>query len=103
DGVPIENSYQCFHHPDAVVAELRVICECRKPNPQSLRDAEKEFSLDLAASWMVGDQDSDLGAGKAAGCRVALIEHPHSKHKRGAIEPDVVVSDLGELAGRLLA
>ncbi len=100
--VPIARSYLCFHHPDAIVAELRVSCECRKPGTRSLRDAALEFELDLNASWMVGDQDSDLACGRAAGCRVALIENPHSANKRGEIEPDLRVRDLSDLADRVL-
>ncbi len=92
--VPITKSYLCFHQ-----AEDR--CECRKPSPHFLREAAREFDVDLAQSWMVGDQDSDLACGRAAGCRVALIEHRGSEHKRGRIEPDLRVRDLAELASAL--
>ncbi len=100
--LPITRGYVCFHHPNAVVEELRVVCQCRKPGAQSLRDAARDFDLDLASSWLVGDQDSDLKAGRAAGCHVALIEHPRSAHKRGGGEGDVKVASLGELAEVLL-
>jgi D-glycero-D-manno-heptose 1,7-bisphosphate phosphatase len=102
-GVPITRSYVCFHHPDAIVPELRIACDCRKPGTQSLRDAARDFDVDLASSWMVGDQDTDLACGRNAGCRVALIDNPHSAHKRGGIEPDVRVGGLGELAALVLA
>jgi D-glycero-D-manno-heptose 1,7-bisphosphate phosphatase len=101
-GVEVAASYLCFHHPDALVEELRVQCECRKPRAQSLIDAARELSIDLERSWMVGDQDSDLAAGRAAGCKVALIEHPRSAHKRGKVVPDLVVRDLEELATSLI-
>ncbi len=101
-GVPIAASYLCFHHPDAIVEELRVSCGCRKPGAQSLRNAARDLDIDLAQSWMVGDQDSDLAAGRAAGCRVALIEHPRSGHKRGKIEPDVRVGGVAELVSLLV-
>jgi len=100
--VPIARSYLCFHHPQSIVPELRVACDCRKPRAQSLLDAAREFDLDLGHSWMVGDQDSDLACGRAAGCSVALIENERSANKRGAIEPDLRVRDLAELAERLL-
>jgi D-glycero-D-manno-heptose 1,7-bisphosphate phosphatase len=93
-GVDIARSYLCFHQADDR-------CECRKPSPYFLREAARDFDLDLAQSWMVGDQDSDLACGRAAGCRVALIEHPRSAHKRGTIEPDLTVANLSELADRL--
>lgn len=101
-GVLVTASYICFHHPEATVDAMRVACECRKPGAKSLRDAAEAFDVDLERSWMVGDQDSDLGAGRAAGCRVALIEHPGSAHKRGKVEPDARVGHLGELAASLL-
>ena len=100
-GVPITRSYVCYHHPEAIVPELRIACECRKPGAQSLRDAARDFDLDLRASWMVGDQDSDLLCGRNAGCRVALLENPRTADKRGTIEPDLRISDLTELAERV--
>jgi len=93
-GVPIAKSYQCFHQ-----ASDR--CVCRKPSPHFLLEAAREFGVDLAQSWMVGDQDSDLLCGRNAGTRVALIEHRGSEHKRGNVEPDLRVRDLGELVGVL--
>ena len=94
-GVPVTRSYQCFHHP----ADR---CECRKPSPFFLREAARDYGIDLAQSWMVGDQDSDLACGRAAGCKVALIEHHGSEHKRGTIDPDLRVNDLAGLANVIL-
>ena len=93
--VPVANSYICFHQ-----AEDR--CVCRKPSPHFLQEAAREFGVDLEASWMVGDQDSDLLCGRAAGCRVALIEHRGSAHKRGKVEPDLRVNNLADLADALV-
>ena len=95
-GVPIARSYQCFHQASDQ-------CGCRKPSPFFLHEAAREFDVDLWRSWMVGDQDSDLACGRAAGCKVALLEHPRSAHKRGTIEPDVVVRDLAELVDVILS
>lgn len=100
-GLPIAKSYLCFHHPDAIDETMRA-CECRKPGTKSLRDAAREFGVDLAGSWMVGDQDSDLLAGRAAGCRVALVENPHSAHKRGKVEPDLRVTGLADFIARVV-
>ncbi|HEX7833423.1 MAG TPA: HAD-IIIA family hydrolase [Thermoanaerobaculia bacterium] len=93
--VPVTQSYICFHRSEDA-------CECRKPKPYFLLEAAREFGVDLAQSWMVGDQDSDLRCGRAAGCKVALIEHRGSEHKRGEVEPDLRVADLGALAVALL-
>ena len=101
-GVPIEKSAICFHHPEAVVDELRVACECRKPGSRSVVDAARELDIDLSSSWMVGDQDSDLLCGRAAGCRVALIETPQTRDKRGAVVPDLRCRDLADFVSRVV-
>ncbi|MDP9190263.1 MAG: HAD-IIIA family hydrolase [Acidobacteriota bacterium] len=97
-GVAVTQSYICLHHPEAIVPELRIACECRKPGAQSLRDAARDFNVDLSKSWMIGDQDSDLLCGRAAGCRVALIENERSANKRGEVEPDLRVPSLAKFA-----
>ena len=101
-GAPIAKSGLCLHHPEAVVPAMRVACDCRKPGARFLREAAGELDIDLASSWMVGDQDSDLGAGRAAGCRVALIETPESANKRGRIEPDLRCRDLPDFIERVV-
>ena len=35
--------------------------------------AATDFNIDLANSWMIGDSESDIKAGKAANCKTALI------------------------------
>lgn len=101
-GAPIDASRLCFHHPLGVVPELTGPCRCRKPEPGMLLDLAREFDLDLAASWMIGDTDTDVQAGMAAGCRTVLIEHAHSGHKRnGAAVPDLTAVDLLDASERL--
>jgi D-glycero-D-manno-heptose 1,7-bisphosphate phosphatase len=48
-------------------------CDCRKPVPGLLVEAAEEFRIDLAESWMIGDSESDVLAGSAAGCRTGRI------------------------------
>ncbi|MBR4443718.1 MAG: HAD-IIIA family hydrolase [Clostridia bacterium] len=77
EGAFIDALYFCPHHPDGGFAgerpEYKIACECRKPKPGMLLRAAKELNIDLAASWMAGDGKNDIGAGKNAGCRTALI------------------------------
>lgn len=64
--------YYCPHHPDSgfpgEVRELKRPCSCRKPNPGMLLKAAEEWNIDLSRSWMIGDRECDLIAGKRAGC-----------------------------------
>ena len=56
-------------------------CECRKPAPGMLKAMAAKHGLDLAASWMVGDAETDIEAGRRAGCRTILVngDEPLSK------------------------
>lgn len=104
EGVRLDAWRLCPHHPDGVVAELAGPCACRKPGPGMLLDAAKQLALELDASWMMGDTDSDVAAGRAASCRTALIEYPPTAHKRAhAATPDVLASNLHDAAAQLLA
>jgi D-glycero-D-manno-heptose 1,7-bisphosphate phosphatase len=104
EGARLDASRLCPHHPAGVVADLSGACPCRKPAPGMLLDAAAALDLDLGASWMIGDTDADVGAGRAAGCRTALLAYPHSAHKRaGAAGADLFAADLVDAASRLLA
>jgi len=93
----------CFHHPQGVLPELTRACDCRKPAPGMLLEAAKRLDLDLEASWMVGDTDGDVAAGRAAGCRTVLIENPGSAHKRAGDTPsDAKAPDLPAAVERIV-
>jgi D-glycero-D-manno-heptose 1,7-bisphosphate phosphatase len=84
EGAYLDAIYFCPHHPhrgyEGEVPELKIECECRKPKPGMLLKAAQDFNIDLGQSWMVGDGENDIKAGKAAGCRTALIgEADHSQ------------------------
>lgn len=76
-GAYVDYIYFCPHHPDkgfpGEISELKIPCNCRKPNPGMLLKAAKDFNIDLSLSWMVGDDKRDIDAGKNAGCYTALI------------------------------
>ena len=77
EGAYVDAIYYCPHHPhkgyEGEVPELKIECECRKPKPGMLLQAAKDFHIDLGSSFMVGDSENDILAGKAAGCRTVLV------------------------------
>jgi D-glycero-D-manno-heptose 1,7-bisphosphate phosphatase len=102
--VRLDDFRMCLHHPGGVVPELTGECGCRKPAPGMLIDAARARGIDLASSWMIGDTDADVLAGRAAGCRTVLLAHEPSSHKRsGDAEPNLVAPDLDTAARLLLA
>jgi len=62
----------CPHRPDED-------CPCRKPRPGLILKAARELDIDLAASWMVGDDLKDLETAKAAGVRPVLVRTGHGR------------------------
>ncbi len=60
--IKIQRVYHCPHHPDISGA-----CNCRKPNPGMLLDANKEFDIDMSSSIIIGDKERDIEAGLNAG------------------------------------
>jgi D-glycero-D-manno-heptose 1,7-bisphosphate phosphatase len=74
----------------------------RKPNPGMLLRAAEEHGLDLSRSWMVGDKDIDLEAGRRAGCRVALVRTGYGARVDGSAA-DLVAESLPEAVERILA
>jgi D-glycero-D-manno-heptose 1,7-bisphosphate phosphatase len=104
EGARFDDFRICLHHPEGVVPELAGDCDCRKPAPGMLLAAADHLGIDLGRSWVVGDTDGDVQAGRLVGCRTILVEHPHSAHKRTAeLHPDAIVSDLKAGAGIILA
>jgi D-glycero-D-manno-heptose 1,7-bisphosphate phosphatase len=66
EGAIIDAIYYCPH-------EMQPRCRCRKPAPGMLMDAAHDREIDLQKSWMIGDSDIDIEAGKNAGCMTARI------------------------------
>lgn len=56
-------------------------CPCRKPRPGLLLDAAERLSIDLAASWMVGDRWRDVEAGQRAGCGTVFIDRGYDERR----------------------
>lgn len=64
----------------------------RKPNPGMLLEAAERHDLDLRRSWMIGDNEKDIEAGRRAGCRTILV-----KEGAAATRADFHVHRLEEL------
>jgi D-glycero-D-manno-heptose 1,7-bisphosphate phosphatase len=65
--------YFCPHHPEAVVPSLRLTCECRKPATGLVTAAARDLDIDLAQSWVVGDQWRDIEVANRTGARSILV------------------------------
>ncbi|MBE6960039.1 MAG: HAD-IIIA family hydrolase [Ruminococcaceae bacterium] len=77
EGAYVDAIYYCPHHPhkgyEGEVPELKIDCQCRKPNAGMLLKAAEDFHIDLTASYMVGDSESDVQCGINGGCTPVLL------------------------------
>jgi D-glycero-D-manno-heptose 1,7-bisphosphate phosphatase len=76
-------------------------CNCRKPKPGMLLRGRREFGIDLAASFMVGDRFRDVEAGQAAGVRTVFIDYAYPE-PRPARPADFSCGALGEAVAWIL-
>jgi D-glycero-D-manno-heptose 1,7-bisphosphate phosphatase len=76
EGVRIAAVEVCMHHPEGGPGgdpALVTDCDCRKPKGGMVRALLSRLSSDPRASWMVGDSEGDVRAGRAAGVKTALV------------------------------
>ena len=88
--------YYCYHHPNGIVPEYSIPCECRKPGNFFLKQAKLKYGLDLLSSWMIGDSDVDIFCGQSAGTRTIMVKIKRSAHRIGQSNPDFLVNNLRE-------
>jgi len=94
----------CPYHPGGTVARFAREHSWRKPSPGMVLDAAEVLGLDLSRSWLAGDSERDIAAGKAAGCRTVLLRNDSTGTGRttGLSAPDAVASDLAQAAAIML-
>ena len=99
EGAYLDAIYYCPHHPhkgyEGEIPELKFDCDCRKPKPGMLLKAAEEYNIDLATSWMIGDGENDISAGKNAGCKTALLGNDNYRQ-------DVTVGSLIEFVDGII-
>ena len=101
EGAYLDGIYYCPHHPhkgyEREIPELKFDCNCRKPKPGMILKAAEEFNIDLVNSWMIGDSESDILAGEAAGCKSAFIgDNPKRKCYNNLLECVIEILDWRE-------
>lgn len=91
--LPLDAVRACWHD-DADA------CPCRKPKPGLILDAARDFGIDLAASFLVGDRWRDVGAGKAAGVTTLFIDYGYDERRPDP--PDHTVANLAAAVAVIL-
>jgi D-glycero-D-manno-heptose 1,7-bisphosphate phosphatase len=101
-GVPIAATYFCPHLPGAKVKEYDQVCECRKPGKGLFEQAARQFDIDFARSWAIGDSIRDLEPAKELGARTVLVltgkGREQARDSRTDSIADIIAADLAEAA-----
>jgi D-glycero-D-manno-heptose 1,7-bisphosphate phosphatase len=100
-GAWIDAIYYCPHIKEDA-------CACRKPKPGLLQRAAREHSLDLAASWVVGDRYADLAMAHTAGSRGMLVMTGYGRGEYESYratwprQPDALAENLSDAVRQIL-
>ncbi len=96
----IDGFYYCPHLPDAPVEAYRRACDCRKPLPGLIRQAERDLGVDPARSFVVGDRWRDIEMGRSVGARTVLVRTGYGRTEEAqpppGVAPDVVVDNVAQ-------
>ena len=87
----VDAIYYCPHHPDEE-------CQCRKPKPGLLLKAAQELGISFAGSFLIGDNEMDIKAGKTVGCHTVLIATAPDAVKEITDPPDYTAISLFQAA-----
>ena len=97
EGARLDGIYYCPHHPDIDPSSGNTkyikSCGCRKPLSGLLLQAREEHNIDLSQSFMIGDSERDIEAGKNAGCKTMGLLTGHAL-KGSKNLPDYIFDNL---------
>ena len=72
-GTELDALYYCPHHPKVGIGKYKIQCHCRKPETGMFEKACDDFGVDIANSWMIGDNVGDIKAGNNFHLRTILV------------------------------
>ena len=87
----VDAIYYCPHYPDDG-------CECRKPKTTLFHRAADELNIDFTCSYVVGDMQMDIDAGRTLGCKTVLVTTGPNGGSNITESPDYIAYSLLEAA-----
>ena len=105
-GARIDAYYYCPHHPDGKLPEYAIACDCRKPKRGLADRAVREFGIDPARSFVVGDRWLDVGMARTIGGRGVLVRTGYGESQEPSppdgLSADAVVDNFAGAASWIL-
>lgn len=94
NSIKIERVLYCPHHPEGIIPQYAIHCQCRKPKTFLLKNIidEQHYKIDELA--LVGDKKSDIDAGGALGLDTYLVLTGYGKEHRSLANPTFIIQDI---------
>jgi D-glycero-D-manno-heptose 1,7-bisphosphate phosphatase len=73
EGVVLDAVFYSYGHPDGIIPHFSGPSLERKPSPYNLLVAASQLDLDLSASWLIGDRETDVLCAERAKVRAILV------------------------------
>jgi len=94
--IEMKKIYVCEHAPEDG-------CDCRKPKAKFIKEAEKEFDIDLKNSWVIGDKPIDIEMGEKSGCKTVYVLTGHGNQylddlQKNNLKPNFVAENFLQAA-----
>lgn len=99
-GVAFKEFAYCPHNPGGHVSPYNVVCSCRKPKNGLIKILLDKYQIDISLSWMIGDSERDIIAGKMSGLSTVLVQTGSFINSDKA---DFVEKDLEKAVERILS
>lgn len=100
----VDGIYYCPHHPhigfEGEIKELKIKCDCRKPNIGMIKQAQENFNLDLSKCYLIGDTNTDVQTAKNAGMKSIKVKSCIIEDT--LLEPTFYAHDLLEAVSKIL-
>lgn len=64
----------CPHYPDGKVTAYSRSCDCRKPRTGLIEQACRQYAIDMANSYVIGDRSTDMELAYRSGLKGILVK-----------------------------
>lgn len=99
EGVVIDRVYFSPHHPEHGIAKYKTDSPFRKPAPGMILQARDELGVDLSRSVLIGDSESDIKAGTAAGVACNLLFSDATTEATDTTKASAIIRELRSALG----
>ena len=92
-GVKTDATAACPFHPDHTTGYNQTHAQWRKPGPKLLTTLADRLHIDLASSWLIGDQKRDIEAARNAGLAGGILFGTVSPTDHAPLDADLSQPD----------